>query len=86
MAPAKPLPIEVPAMALVPDGPPTWFRWGGRELEIVDAVGPERIETGWWRGCDVQRDYFAATSSTGRRFWLFRDRRSGRWFVHGSFD
>lgn len=81
-----PRPIEVPAMALVPDGPPTWFRWGGRELEIVDAVGPERIETGWWRGCDVQRDYFAATSSTGRRFWLFRDRRSGRWFVHGSFD
>jgi len=79
-------PIEVPAMALVPDGPPTWFRWGGRELSIVDAVGPERIETGWWRGSDVQRDYFAATSSTGRRFWLFRDRRTGRWFVHGSFD
>lgn len=81
-----PRPIEVPAMALIPDGPPTWFRWAGREHVIVEAVGPERIETGWWRGCDVRRDYFAVTAQTGRRFWLFRERRGGRWFVHGSFD
>lgn len=79
-------PVEVRAMAIVPDGPPTWFRWEGREHVISDAIGPERIETGWWRGDDVQRDYFAVASSAGRRFWLFRERRGGRWFVQGSFE
>ncbi len=78
-------PVLVPAMAVVPDGPPTWFRWEGREHVVAEAAGPERIETGWWRGCDVRRDYFAVTSREGRRFWLFRDRPSGRWFVHGCF-
>jgi len=79
-------PVEVRAMAIVPDGPPTWFRWDGREHAVVEAVGPERIETGWWRGHDVRRDYFVVLSQTGRRFWLFRHRGTGRWFVHGSFD
>ncbi len=73
-------------MAVVPDGPPTWFRWSGQDHPIVRAVGPERIETGWWKGCHVQRDYFRVTVENGCRFWLFRDRRNGRWFVHGCFD
>ncbi len=79
-------PIEVPAMAIVPDGPPTWFRWAGREHVIAKAVGPERIETGWWRGGDIQRDYFAVTTNTQRRFWLFRDRKEGKWFLQGAFE
>jgi protein ImuB len=73
-------------MAIVPDGPPTWFRWGGDEHAIVHAAGPERIETGWWRKCDIRRDYYVATSRTGERFWLYRDRQQEAWFVHGKFD
>lgn len=46
---------------------------------------PMRIESGWWDGFDVARDYFVALSEAGERLWVFRDRRSGRWFLHGLF-
>ena len=36
--------------------------------------GPERIETGWWDGRDVQRDYYVARNPAGVRLWVFRDR------------
>jgi len=47
---------------------------------------PRRIESGWWDGCDIARDYFVALSRAGERLWVFRDRRSGRWFLHGLFS
>lgn len=47
---------------------------------------PRRIESGWWDGFDVARDYFVALSRAGERLWVFRDRRSGRWFLHGLFS
>jgi protein ImuB len=46
---------------------------------------PERIEAGWWDGFDIARDYFVAHSSAGERLWVFRDRRSGGWYLHGLF-
>jgi len=48
--------------------------------------GPERIETGWWDGHDVARDYFVALGTAGARLWIFRERRQPeRWFLHGVF-
>lgn len=48
--------------------------------------GPERIESGWWDGQDVRRDYFVAHSPKGSRLWIFRERRSScRWLLHGIF-
>ncbi len=47
---------------------------------------PRRIESGWWDGFDVARDYFVALSVEGERLWVFRDRRSGGWFLHGFFS
>jgi len=47
---------------------------------------PRRIESGWWDGFDVARDYFVALSVEGERLWVFCDRRSGRWFLHGLFS
>jgi len=81
-----PRPLQVPAMALRPEGPPGWFRWQGQSYEVLMAVGPERLETGWWRGRDIQRDYFRVLVRSGGQYWLFRDRSSGRWFLHGVFD
>ena len=53
-------------------------------LEIEQ--GPERIESGWWDGRDVRRDYYVARNPAGVRLWVFRDREpSGRWFLHGVF-
>ncbi|HEY5307681.1 MAG TPA: hypothetical protein VIK97_04160, partial [Casimicrobiaceae bacterium] len=51
--------------------------------------GPERIESGWWDGGDVRRDYFVAASPHGEIQWIYRDHRygieDGEWFLHGIF-
>lgn len=55
-----------------------------RELELLR--GPERIETGWWDGREVTRDYFVARDAHGVRLWIYRDRRAPKnWYVHGLF-
>ncbi len=47
--------------------------------------GPERIESGWWDGKGVARDYYIARHSEGGRLWVFQERQSKRWYVHGVF-
>jgi len=60
---------------------------GALELE----EGPERIESGWWDGKDIARDYYIARNASGARLWVFRERRrrnghaAGGWFLHGVF-
>ena len=66
-------------------GPPVWFCIGAQRHEVVKAHGPERIETAWWRGPTVRRDYYVVETSTGSRYWIFRQRR-GEWFLHGMFS
>jgi protein ImuB len=46
--------------------------------------GPERIESGWWDGGEIGRDYFVGSDAQGGQLWLYRD-RGGQWFVHGIF-
>jgi protein ImuB len=47
---------------------------------------PERIETGWWDGGEVARDYYTAVDIRGARLWVFRERESPhQWFLHGVF-
>ncbi len=81
-----PHPIEIVATAIVPDGPPIAFHYRGAQHPVAESVGPERIETGWWRGPHLQRDYYRVTTEEGRRFWLFRQRDTRQWFLHGWFD
>ena len=53
---------------------------------VTLLAGPERIESGWWDGDDVRRDYFVAEDSRGSRLWVFRERGGeGRWYLHGIF-
>ena len=47
--------------------------------------GPERIETAWWEGPCVRRDYFRVETDTGYLWWIFQDVTTGRWFLHGRF-
>ena len=51
--------------------------------------GPERIESGWWDGRDLRRDYFVAETPQGETVWIYRDHRygtdDGEWFLHGLF-
>jgi len=79
-------PLALAAASIVPDGPPLRFCLGGREERIAHTWGPERIETGWWRGPSVGRDYYRVETAAGRRYWLFRDLGDGRWFLHGTFE
>jgi protein ImuB len=52
-------------------------------LKILTCT--ERIETGWWDGQGVERDYYIAADNDGRMFWVFRERLSGYWFLQGLF-
>jgi protein ImuB len=70
---------------------PLWLLSAPRPLgtdpataEIRLVSGPERIETGWWDGNDIGRDYFVGRSARGEALWLYREREGG-WFVHGVF-
>jgi len=55
------------------------------EGPLTLVSGPERIEGGWWDGHDVERDYFVASDTCGRRFWIFRRRHEAGWFLQGIF-
>lgn len=81
-----PQPIPLVAVSIAPDGPPLSFTYQGQVERIQRHWGPERIETAWWHGPSVRRDYYRVEVAAGRRFWLFRELRTGRWFLHGHFD
>lgn len=85
---SPPAPIE--AVAVVPDDPPSLFRWQGRAHRVTRATGPERIAGEWWRDDATTRDYYRVEDQSGARFWLYReglyrDGAEPRWFLHGLF-
>jgi protein ImuB len=47
---------------------------------------PERIESGWWDGGEIARDYYTAADSHGVLLWVFRERAAPHgWYLHGVF-
>jgi protein ImuB len=56
-----------------------------QEGQAVLEEGPERIESGWWDGKDIARDYYIVRRAGGARWWVFQERRSKRWYLHGVF-
>lgn len=47
---------------------------------------PERIETGWWDGDEIARDYYTAADQDGVLLWVFREREAPHgWYLHGVF-
>ena len=68
------------------NGSPAQVQWRGFSSPIAHHWGPERIETEWWRERMVRRDYYRVETEEGRRFWLFCDLSTRRWFLHGTFD
>jgi protein ImuB len=87
----------VPPMKLDFGERPFWLLESPKSLREVGAVphhegplellaGPERIESGWWDGDDVARDYFVARTRNEALVWIYRERRGeGGWYLHGLF-
>jgi protein ImuB len=55
------------------------------EEGLILEQGPERIESGWWDGKDVARDYYIALRPRGERWWVFQERQTQSWYLHGVF-
>jgi protein ImuB len=67
---------------------PLWLLEAPLPLPAADGIaeeGPERIESGWWDGRGVARDYYIMRQSHGERWWVFQERHSRRWYLHGVF-
>jgi protein ImuB len=70
---------------------PLWLLATPRRLGALPSTwrlldGPERIETGWWDGHDIARDYYLLRDAAGAELWAFRDRQPPHdWFLHGVF-
>ena len=70
------VPLPLVANAPLPSAPrPTWLLpqpipLRGHGLQAL--AGPERIESGWWDGGDVRRDYYVVQTAAGQRAWAFR--------------
>ena len=58
----------------------------GRLYRIQRSRGPERVCGEWWRSEDFNRDYWSLQISQGRRLWVFLDRKTQEWWLHGWFE
>jgi protein ImuB len=91
ISPARAGELREPSPALYEVQRPLWLLEApepcdATRLELED--GPECIESGWWDGHDVARDYYVARNREGARLWIFRNRREtdpAGWFLHGWF-
>lgn len=71
--------LEIPQALSMMQGLPQWHG----SLCLMSPF--ERIEQGWWDQRDICRDYCVAHNAAGSKLWLYRDRRSKGWFLHGVF-
>jgi protein ImuB len=80
-------PLEVGAVALLPDAPPSLLRIGRLGHRVHAAEGPERLEPEWWRDREgrLGRDYYRVELASGARLWICRSGfgTAARWFLHG---
>lgn len=80
--------LPEPALLATEDGHPL------HQGKLTFVAGPERLETGWWDGEGIARDYYTAVSPRGAHLWVFRNRHCRRvdrgdgeaaWYLHGFF-
>ncbi|MBV9344780.1 MAG: DNA polymerase Y family protein [Gammaproteobacteria bacterium] len=84
----RPPPPAARPLWLLPAPQPLALRAGvpQREGPLRLLGTPERIESGWWDGEDVVRDYYTALDVRGARLWVYRERRAPHgWFLQGIF-
>ena len=63
-------------------------KWGQTPFSLKkgsDPISTERIESGWWDGRDVRRDYHIVVGADGEKLWFYRDCLTHEWYLHGIF-
>jgi len=84
----KPL-LQKPVLQQADAPRPTWLL--DRPIPLRGAAprilaGPERLETGWWDGGEVCRDYYVVETSLGQHAWAFcAPGEQDGWMLHGWF-
>ncbi len=78
-------PEKLMAVALDSDQRLIEFVHDQRRMRVNVHWGPERLESGWWRGPAIRREYYRVEIETGAWWWIYRDLSSGDWFAHGVF-
>ena len=83
---------------LPPWARPLWLLQPPRPLAEISEVPqyegpltllttPERIESGWWDGHDIVREYYVARNPAHALLWIYREPRGKRgWYLHGFFS
>ena len=90
----RPLCLWRPEPVQAADAPhlPAAFRWRGRDWQLAQGTGPERIAPEWWLDepdwRSGVRDYWVVTTAQGDRLWLYYAHggtMSSGWFCQGRF-
>jgi protein ImuB len=60
-----------------------------KRMHFLSKLPNERIESSWWQFANPEfkfRDYYFALSHQGQMLWVFQDRMSSQYYLHGYFD
>lgn len=64
---------------------PVWLMRQPRKLQAAPTLlSQERLQSGWWDRQD--RDYAIAQARDGTHQWVFQDRTTGEWYLHGLWE
>lgn len=58
-------------------------------LQMISRIPTERIDSAWWDFSKKEhkvRDYYFALSQDGQLLWIYQERRSRNYYLHGYFD
>ena len=58
----------------------------GVRSPVVASYGPTKIDSEWWSDSPVERDYYEVQTEDGGRYWVFKKRNTGKYYLHGIFD
>ena len=64
---------------------PVKYRENDAWIVIESAAGPDRVSGEQWEKA-FAREYFRCVTDQGTLVWIYREARSGEWYMHGWWD
>jgi protein ImuB len=58
----------------------------GVQSPVVAQHGPTKVDSEWWSESPVTRDYYEVETQDGGRYWVFKKKTDGQYYLHGIFD